>query len=86
MAKYLEEPTLTSRNTSPAGGEKISTNRARQGLLGKPVLMVLIGGLLLAVVAWTAAEKWGESIDPQSGTTTQTAPAPVPPAAPSANP
>lgn len=86
MAKYLDEPTLGPRNTSSAGGEKISTNRARQGLLGKPVLMVLIGGLLLAVVAWTAAEKWGESIDPQAGAPTQTAPAPTPPAAPTTTP
>lgn len=27
---------------------------ARQGFLGKPVLMVLCGGLLLTVVAWIA--------------------------------
>ena len=25
---------------------------ARQGFLGKPVLMVLVGGLTLAVIAW----------------------------------
>lgn len=86
MAKYIDEPTLSPRGNTPAGGEKISTTRARQGLLGKPVLIVLICGLLLAVIAWTAAEQWGQSIDPQSGGTTQTAPAPAPAPAPSANP
>lgn len=29
---------------------------ARQGFLGRPVLMVLIGGLVLAVIAWIAVE------------------------------
>lgn len=29
---------------------------ARQGFLGRPVLMVLIGGLVLAIVAWLGVE------------------------------
>lgn len=29
---------------------------ARQGFLGRPVLMVLVGGLILAVIAWFAVE------------------------------
>jgi len=29
---------------------------ARQGFLGRPVLMVLIGGLVLAMIAWLAVE------------------------------
>lgn len=29
---------------------------ARQGFLGRPVLMVLVGGLVLAVIAWLAVE------------------------------
>ena len=29
---------------------------ARQGFLGKPVLTVLIGGLVLAVIAWIALQ------------------------------
>lgn len=55
-----------------AGGDKVPPMRAddhsdadpavetpveaRQGFLGAPVLMVLIGGLALAVVAWIAVE------------------------------
>lgn len=40
-----------------------TAKEARQGPLGRPILMVLIGGLLLAVVAWAAAEMFGESTD-----------------------
>lgn len=29
---------------------------ARQGFLGRPVLMVLVGGLILAIIAWFAVE------------------------------
>ena len=29
---------------------------ARQGFLGRPVLMVLVGGLILAMIAWLAVE------------------------------
>ncbi len=29
---------------------------ARQGFLGRPVLMVLIGGLVLAMIAWLAVD------------------------------
>lgn len=36
---------------------------ARQGSYGKPVLMVLIGGLVLALLAWGGVEMWGESQD-----------------------
>jgi hypothetical protein len=30
---------------------------ARQGFLGRPVLMVLVAGLVLAVIAWFVVEK-----------------------------
>ncbi len=29
---------------------------ARQGFLGRPVLMVLVGGLILTMIAWIAVE------------------------------
>ena len=47
----------SNRNVKETGKE------ARQGPLGKPVLLVLIGGLLLAVIAWGGAELFGESTD-----------------------
>jgi hypothetical protein len=39
---------------------------ARQGFLGRPVLMVLVVGLILAMLAWAASEFWGTSIDTQT--------------------
>lgn len=44
---------------------------ARQGPLGRPILRVLIGGLLLAVAAWGAAEMFGESTDDRATITNQ---------------
>lgn len=42
---------------------KETGNEARQGPLGRPVLLVLIGGLLLALIAWGGAELFGEGTD-----------------------
>lgn len=39
---------------------------ARQGLLGRPMLLVLVGGLVLALGAWGVAEIYGESVDSTS--------------------
>ncbi len=36
---------------------------ARQGRTGRPVLIVLLAGLALALIAWLGAEMWGESTD-----------------------
>jgi hypothetical protein len=47
----------SNRNITETGRE------ARQGPLGKPVLLVLIGGLALAAIAWGGAELFGESTD-----------------------
>ena len=41
-----------------------TATEARQGNRGKPVLMVLVCGLVLAVVAWGGAEWWGETTAP----------------------
>lgn len=44
----------------------LTPTEARQGMLGRPVLYVLVIGLLLAMLAWAAAEFWGKSIDTQT--------------------
>ncbi len=55
---------------------EISGVAARQGLLRRPFLMVLIGGLVLAVVAWAGAAMFGESTDNDGATQVEeTAPA-----------
>ncbi|MFI0847055.1 hypothetical protein [Mesorhizobium sp. IMUNJ 23232] len=41
----------------------ISTDKARQASWGRPVLVVLIVGLLLVVMVWAGLEIWGERID-----------------------
>lgn len=67
MAKS-DDPVIVERATD-----------ARQGRAGRPVLLVLISGLILALLAWAGAEWWGESTDgsardPATRTTTQSAP------------
>ncbi|MGE0500843.1 MAG: hypothetical protein AB7I79_04185 [Rhizobiaceae bacterium] len=42
---------------------RIATDKARQGRWGHRVLAILVGGLLLAAVAWWIAEIYGEDID-----------------------
>ncbi|MBY2912106.1 hypothetical protein HF263_33255 [Rhizobium leguminosarum] len=54
-----------------------SATDARQGRYGKPVLTVLVSGLVLAMAAWGAAEIWGESIDTDTKSTASTAPDPI---------
>ncbi|MNL87856.1 hypothetical protein D3C87_2172370 [compost metagenome] len=39
---------------------------ARQGSYGRPVLIVLLGGLLLAMIFWIPAEWWGNSVAPDN--------------------
>lgn len=46
--------------------QPLSPTEARQGSYGKPVLIVLLGGLLLAMVFWIPAEWWGNSIAPDN--------------------
>lgn len=60
-------------NRHPERPVTLTPTEARQGVLGRPVLYVLVVGLLLAMLAWAAAEFWGMSIDTQTpADTTQT--------------
>lgn len=54
-----------------------TARQARQGPLGKPVLLVLIAGLLLVVIAWGGAELFGESTDNKATVTQQDNSAPA---------
>lgn len=49
-----------------------TATQARQGNRGRPVLIVLIGGLLLALIAWVGLGIWGESIDTDAKPTAST--------------
>lgn len=50
----------------------VPTDKARQGRWGWQVLMVLVGALFLAALAWWAAETYGEAIDPPAPQETTT--------------
>lgn len=69
----------TPNTGRPNTDKKVATDKARQGKLGQPVLVVLIAALVLAAIAWFAAEMFGQSIDPQPDNapapSTQTEPA-----------
>ena len=55
----------------PETERPIEPEKVRQGRWGYQVLMVLVGGLVLAAIAWAAAEFYGESIDPPAPVTEQ---------------
>ena len=71
MTSYRDE---RGNVVSSADTEKIVETtpvHARQGVLGRPVLMVLIGGLVLAAIAWAIVGEYGEAIDDDAATRTQ---------------
>lgn len=60
---------------------------ARQGRAGVPVLTVLVAALVLALIAWSGVEWWGEATDPPEEKTHTTEPSlasSIPTAAPTA--
>jgi hypothetical protein len=70
---------IKSKDTTP-----LAPTEARQGALGKPVLVVLVAALLLSAVGWFGVEMWGRHIDPDKSATS--APAPGASANPGATP
>lgn len=44
---------------------KLPETKARQGRLGRPVLLVLVISLLLAMVVWWGVELYGDAIAPE---------------------
>ncbi|MHC1548374.1 hypothetical protein [Phyllobacterium sp. K27] len=59
----------------PSNDVKRTGTEARQGSLGKPILLVLVSGLLLTLIAWGGAELFGESTDDNATVTEQENPA-----------
>lgn len=54
-------PEHHDRQSAP---QNVSPVKARQGLLGFPVLVVLVAALLLAMIVWWGVEMFGGSITP----------------------
>ncbi|OLP55173.1 hypothetical protein BJF92_17450 [Rhizobium rhizosphaerae] len=79
MATHWED---SDRNRKTGDSVRLNATEARQGRLGRPVLKVLIGGLVLAALAWGVAEYVaGEGADNDAATTRTEI---SPPAAPQA--
>jgi hypothetical protein len=54
---------VTNRTDPGSSTVRETATEARQGSYGRPVFIVLICGILLALLAWGGVEIWGESID-----------------------
>ena len=87
----------SSSNMSPQRNAERTTNdgdsrtyggvETRQGKMGRPVLAVLLAGLVLALIVWAAVENWGPGAygdkDSSTSATTETAPPATSPSEPS---
>lgn len=56
----------TGKPGYPDREEPMTATEARQGSYGRPVLIVLLGGLLLAMILWIPAEWWGNASAPDN--------------------
>jgi len=80
MSSRTDLPDTTDRRTRGLQPDVSTATEARQGFRGKPVLIVLLGGLILAMLVWIPAEWWGNSIAPENPANEppqQTAPSPA---------
>ena len=68
MATYTDERGDRVASVNNNGTVVETPVRARQGFLGRPVLMVLVGGLILAMLAWGISEMFGEAVDNDAAT------------------
>lgn len=63
-------PDTPDPDLRPSSGEPkqevVSATEARQGLLGKPVLVILLAGLILAMLVWIPTEWWGSATAPEN--------------------
>lgn len=85
MNSRTDLPGTTDRRTRGLSPEPMPATEARQGFRGKPVLIVLLAGLILALLVWIPAEWWGNSIapeEPANQSQTETAPSPAENSAP----
>lgn len=62
----MPAPISANDHRDSDGRVVLELTEARQGALGRPVLYVLITALILAAMAWAAAEYFGKAIDTQT--------------------
>lgn len=73
----MPAPTSPNDHRDSDGRVVLEPTEARQGALGRPVLYVLVTALILAAVAWAAAEYFGKAIDTQTPKVNQQTSAPA---------
>lgn len=61
-----EDPTRTRSREPSNAGPSVPADKAKQGRWGGRVLIVLVVALILAAIAWWAAEIYGVSIEPSN--------------------
>jgi hypothetical protein len=67
MANYTDRPEDYIHQRRPGDPPvEVTPTEARQGSWGRPVLIVLVCGLILAFIAWAAAGFYGTAIAPPS--------------------
>ncbi|NGO64998.1 hypothetical protein G6N76_15115 [Rhizobium daejeonense] len=80
----VQRPDLHHPEARPASAEpekeSLSATKARQGFLGRPVLIILLAGLVLALLVWIPAEWWGNAIAPENPSNEPAQQQPSPPA------
>ncbi|TKT59847.1 hypothetical protein [Rhizobium sp. LC145] len=79
----------SSSHPHPIGSpieEPMSPTEARQARTGRPVLIVLVSGLILAFIAWGAVEWWGQTTEPPAEQTATPPAGDTTPANPDARP
>jgi len=93
MNTRFDPKDAAARHPNPIGSPPVveTATEARQGNRGRPVLTVLVCGLVLAMLAWGAAEWWGASTAPPAEQTAtppagSTTPGGSAPAAPTNDP
>lgn len=68
---------ITKRDDNGSPTVTETATEARQGNYGKPVFIVLVCGIILALLAWGGVEIWGESIDRDGKPTASTKTDPI---------
>lgn len=66
MSSRTDLPDATDRHTRGLRPEPMTPTQARQGFRGRPVLIVLLAGIVLAMLVWIPAEWWGNAIAPEN--------------------
>lgn len=66
--------TTKSKEQSSRNQSGVPATKARQGRLGRRVLLVLVAALVLAAIAWWLAEIYGVAIEPDNPTANKPAP------------